>query len=70
VLRPDEQQRRAIRTWAEARKRVAGELCDRATGAAGPEAAELKARAERLRAQARQECEQAAVASPNGEIAD
>jgi hypothetical protein len=46
----DEQKLRAIWAWAKTRKRVAVELCERATGVADPEGAELKAWAERLRA--------------------
>jgi hypothetical protein len=60
---PEQQKLRAIRAWANPRKRVAVELRERATGAASPEAAELKTWAERLRALAQSECKRAAEAS-------
>jgi len=63
VLSLDEQKLRAIQVWAETRKRVAVELCERATGVADPEGAELKTRAERLNALAQNECKRAAEAS-------
>jgi hypothetical protein len=63
VLSLDEQKLRAIRAWAKTRKRVAVELCERATGVADPEGAELMTWAERLRALAQSECKRAAEAS-------
>jgi hypothetical protein len=59
---PEQQKLRAIRAWANPRKRVAVELRERATGAASPEAAELKTWAARLCALARKECERATEA--------
>ena len=47
MLSLDEQKLRAIQVWAETRKRVV-ELCERATGVADPEGAELKTWAARL----------------------
>jgi hypothetical protein len=50
---------RAIRAWAKTRKRVAVELCERATGVADPQGTEFKTWAERLRALAQSECKRA-----------
>ena len=63
MLSLDEQKLRAIRAWAKTRKRVAVELCERATGVADPEGAELMTWAEHLRALAQSECKRAAEAS-------